>query len=294
MTDTLHDELDAAFGSGPAHRPVEVTLGAGRRALRRRRVSALAGAVAVAAVLGTGFAVSSPGGQGRSTSEIAADPSPMPSPTSVPAVDEEWSKGEVVRYADDGTLQVRPGVEVHERIENPYDFVPPERSDALDLTFRGQRTWAILTLDRAAGEEGLQFGASMATPSNGWADFAHYVADQVSVDRGGSGAPSGWPGTLRLTAEGEVVPTSGTEVLQRTDDPRLGDRFAPPGVPTGAALLRAGEERRELFVVWRVEGGVLEVVTTPIDDPSANLVGATFAELLSWARGQYASGEGLR
>jgi hypothetical protein len=36
--------------------------------------------------------------------------------------------------------------------------------------------------------------------------------------------------------------------------------------------------------------GVLDVITTPPND----VVGATFPELLSYARGQYANGEGLR
>jgi len=43
-------------------------------------------------------------------------------------------------------------------------------------------------------------------------------------------------------------------------------------------------------VVWRVVDGALDVITTPPDD----VVGATFEELLSYARSQYASGEGLR
>ena len=44
------------------------------------------------------------------------------------------------------------------------------------------------------------------------------------------------------------------------------------------------------FVVWRVIDGKLDVITTPPDD----VTGATFQELLAYARSQYASGEGLR
>lgn len=43
-------------------------------------------------------------------------------------------------------------------------------------------------------------------------------------------------------------------------------------------------------MVWRVVEGELDVLTTPPSD----VVGATFQELLSYARSQYASGEGLR
>jgi hypothetical protein len=51
----------------------------------------------------------------------------------------------------------------------------------------------------------------------------------------------------------------------------------------------AGEED-SYFVVWRVIDGSLDVITTPPDD----VIGATFDELLTYARAQYASGEGLR
>ena len=98
------------------------------------------------------------------------------------------------------------------------------------------------------------------------------------------------PATLRLTDRGTVVASPGSEVLQRTDDPRLGDSFAPPGTPTGAAVVRAAEDGVGYFVVWRVVDGELDVITTPPRD----VVGATFEELLSHARGQYADGEGLR
>lgn len=88
LSETLHEELDRSFGTGPAHRPVEETLQSGRRALLRRRVGLAAGALAVLASIGTVYA------------------------------------------------EVRPRVVVHEHIENPYDYQPPSRSDALDITFR--------------------------------------------------------------------------------------------------------------------------------------------------------------
>ena len=46
----------------------------------------------------------------------------------------------------------------------------------------------------------------------------------------------------------------------------------------------------DYFVVWRVIDSELDVITTPPRD----VVGASFDELLSYARGRYASGEGLR
>lgn len=124
-------------------------------------------------------------------------------------------------------------------------------------------------------------------PSNGWASFADWVADQVDLATGGE---DGWPDTLTLDHRGAVVASPGTRVLQRTDDPRLGATFAGPGEPTGAALVRVAEDGQSYFVVWRVIGGELDVITTP----PADVVGATFPELLTYARGKYAGGEGLR
>ena len=156
----------------------------------------------------------------------------------------------------------------------------PERSDALDITFDGRRTWTILEL-----RDG-RFTYSGSEPSNGWASFADYVADQP----GSRTERNGWPDTVRMGAQGTVVAAEGAEILQRTDAPRLGGSFAPPGAPTGAALVRPPGEEQVYFVVWRVVDGTLDVLTTPPWD----VVGATFPELLSYARSQYDSGEGLR
>ena len=277
----LQRELESSFGEGPAHQPVEETLRAGRRALRRRRIGAAAGALAVVAALGTGYAASTAGPEPRTSGEVATDPTPAPSPTEdAPPTSEPWDKAQTVRYSAAGQLEVRPGVVVHEHIENPYGYEPPNRSDALDLTFRRQRIWTIVELRNDS------YTYSGSVPSNGWASFADYVADQVGAASDGNG----WPDTLRLTDKGAVVASEGSEVLQRTDDPRLGDSFASPGTPTGAALVRAAEDGVAYFVVWRVVDGQLDVITTPPRD----VVGATFQELLTSARGQYASGEGLR
>lgn len=269
MTTDIRDELDRSFGDGPTHRPLEAQLGAGHRALRRRRALAAATAVGVVVIAGSGYAVV---GSGSGTTpdadrrQVAVEPSQAP-----------WQRGELVRYVD-GELQVRPGVTVHEHLENPFGYRAPDLSDGLDVTFRGQRTWVLADLTA----EGPSVFA--ADPSNGWASFEDWVADQV----GQTG--SGWPETMRLADNGRVVAAPGAEVVQRTDDPRLGDSFAPAGATVGAALVEVGGEPPSYFVVWRVLDGRLDVITTPPRD----VVGATFDELLSYARAQYASGEGLR
>jgi hypothetical protein len=269
----LQDELERSFGDGPERLPVGTHLAAGRRALRRRRTATAACAAVL--VLGVGYAVTGPGSSERTTSDIANDPTPAP-----PAAEAGWEGSDPVRYRD-GVLEVRPGVVVHQRIDKPYGYPPPKASAALDVTFNGVRTWNIAELTR----RGAVYSA--ATPSNGWASFEDWVAGQTDLTTGGD---DGWPDTLRLTDQGDVVATPGTEVLQRTDDPQLGDTFAGQGEPTGAALVRTTEDGQSYFVVWRVIDGDLDVITTP----PADVPGASFPELLTYARGKYASGEGLR
>ncbi|HEU4811160.1 MAG TPA: hypothetical protein VFT00_03370 [Nocardioides sp.] len=271
----LHEEIDRSFGDGPEHRPVENRIAAGHRALRRRRAAEAVAALAVVGIIGAGWYAVAPG-QPVGTGPIAVNPTPTP--TQEPEL--PWEDDIPVRYVD-GELQIRDGVRVHEHIANPYDYRPPKLSDAFDLTYEGQRQWVIID------GKGGSFGMSSSAPSNGWASFADYVADQVD---GMSGGDDGWPDTLLLDVSGNVVPTAGTTVHNRTDDPRLGPSFAPAGTPTGAAVVSVEGDDKSYFVVWRVIDGELDVITTPPRD----VVGATFEELLSYARGKYASGEGLR
>ncbi len=275
---SLHEEIERSFGTGPEHRPVEHRIAAGRRALLRRRAVTAVTGVGLVAVLATAYVVVSPDPRGGPTGTVAVAPTPSPAPSStVTAV--PWEGNVPLRYLD-GELQLRQGVVVHEHIENPYGDEAPKQSDAFDITYDGQRMWTIIEL----GAGGDNFMSS--SPSNGWASFSDWVADQA-----GAGARNGgWPDTLRLTRDGEVVASAGSEVLQRTDHPKLGSSFAPPGTPTGAAVVRAGEDGVGYFVVWRVLDGTLDVITTPPRD----VVGASFDELLTYARAQYASGEGLR
>jgi hypothetical protein len=285
--DTLQHELDRSFGDGPPLPPAEDHVAAGRRALvRRRRAGGVAG-LAAAAVLAAGWygvSPSSPTGPDR----LAGNPTPSTSPSASGPTDDSstgpteapWQRGELIRYVD-GRLQVRPGVIVHEHIRNPYGLEPPALSDALDVTWKGRRHW--LMIEKRPMPQGTSWSSS--APSTGWASFADYVGDQVDAN-----GDSGWPATFELDDRGRVVPTEGTRVFNRTDDPQLGPDFAPPGATTGAAVVTAAGEDGSYFVVWRVIDGKLDVITTPPGD----IVGATFEELLSGARARYASGEGLR
>jgi hypothetical protein len=279
MDTDIRDEIEHSFGDGPAHPPVEDQLAAGRRALRRRWGLVATAACAAIVALGASYAVAGSGARDDAGTHIANDPTGSASPTASPS-DAGWEDDVPFRYVD-GKLQLRPGVVVHQRIENPYDYQPPKGSDALDLTWRGQRSWVL------ADHTGRGFGYSATVPSNGWASFAAWVADQVGAAVPGD---DGWPETVRLDDRDEVVAAAGARIVQRTDEPRLGESFASPGTRTGAAVVTVDGDERSYFVVWRVVDGELDVITTPPRD----VVGATFEELLTYARAQYASGEGLR
>ena len=82
----LREEIEQSFGNGPAHRPIEDVLVAGRRGVRRRRtVAGVATAVATLAVLGATYAVTAPG----SGAAAARRSRPTPPRASAPAVDED-------------------------------------------------------------------------------------------------------------------------------------------------------------------------------------------------------------
>jgi hypothetical protein len=279
MTERVRAELDDSFGGEPGDRPVEHWLDQGHRALRRRRAIGALAACGVVAVLGATYAVGGSSDTARDADRVVAT-DPTPSAGESTGATPRWEDDTPIQYLE-GRLYIRPGVVVHERVENPLGYRSPRTSDALDLTYQGQRTWIITDAD----EDG--FGYASSTPGEGGTSFRAWVDQQVSL--GGAGPETSGPRTLRLTADGRVMPTAGTEVVQRTDDPRLGAGFAPAGATTGAAVVRTGDGT-SYFVVWRVLEGKLDVITTPPSD----VVGATFPELLTMARSQYASGEGLR
>ncbi|KRF20877.1 hypothetical protein ASG90_00125 [Nocardioides sp. Soil797] len=78
----LHDRIDGLFGDEPEHRPLDVHLAEGHKALRRRRAASGVGALVVLAVLGgTGYAVQGHSGDGRDAGhDTVASPTADPEP----------------------------------------------------------------------------------------------------------------------------------------------------------------------------------------------------------------------
>ncbi len=158
--DRLHEPLADEFGDGPPTAGTDVV--AGRRVLTRRRMASGAAGLATAAVLVTGWYVVSPTSSTGSERLTGSPPATSSAPegtagASAEPAGEPWPRGELIRYVD-GELETRPGLIVHERLRNPYDFAPPELSDALDVTWRGQRQW--LTIEKRLKPRGISSSAT--------------------------------------------------------------------------------------------------------------------------------------
>ena len=80
MNDDLRERLEASFGDGPPHRPVEDRLVDGRRALRRRRRAEMIGTIAVLAAVGAAPVLFRPAGGAAGGGGID-DPTPLPTPS---------------------------------------------------------------------------------------------------------------------------------------------------------------------------------------------------------------------
>lgn len=161
MDADLKDRFDRALDGGPAHRPLDARLSAGRRAARRRRVGIAAAATACLAVvplLGVTL-VDRPDRAGRPDSPLDSAVAPAAIPTDPasddPASDDaaedgrpeksadtaRWDDDTWARLGPDGTVTVRPGATVTQRLD---DVIPDRPSVALALTAGDQRKYVLL------------------------------------------------------------------------------------------------------------------------------------------------------
>ena len=218
-------ELDGSFGDG-RDVPAGHYVAAGRRAVRRRRLTAVVMGLGAAAVV-TGVAWStSPGSAPRSDAPVATQPPPSasasPTPSTKPARgrDMPWRKGEPPARALLGGLEIRPGAVVHERRDALYPGKDTE-SAALDISFRGSRWWLVLEWDRSASS------MSSTRPEDGFADsFDAFVRAEVA-DGGMTSAPAddvlGLAGGLATWQRGSLEAAPGVTVVRQVEDPVPGD-----------------------------------------------------------------------
>ena len=190
----------------------------------------------------------------------------------------------------DGGLVLAPGAgPVLERTRNPMGYTEAQGiSFGLRVMLDGRERYSLLT-SVGEGTDGSTTTVAATGDFAGWLDQAVRTQRELDVVNGvtpSSGDTSDAPwlvlgedGTVRGARDGIVV----VEVQEPVD---LGaTSFADGSTRTGAARLVV--DGRSEYAAYRVLGGTLDVVPG----------GGRFASLsafLVWARGQYASGEGMR
>jgi hypothetical protein len=278
----LTTEIETSFGDGPAHRPVQQAIASGRRLVVRRRLAVGAGATATALVIG-GAAWAIPPGAPNASSDggpVATQPSTT-DPTPRDRAGDPQSqlmRGELAAFSPDGTLIVRDGWRVSQRIQNPMRRQAPDRSLGLELTRGEQVFWYLLDLQ---GDEIIR---SSDPAGKGFATLDDWVADQVAL-QGDTPSPSPVafaPGTAQLVAVDDAL------MVRQQAGPDV-PGFARPGDATAVAEVRWRDAT--YFVLARRTAGA-----EPEYFPTAATVPArpTLASFLEHAREQYGSGEGLR
>jgi hypothetical protein len=181
----LTEELNRSFGDGPAHRPVEQTVAAGRRLVVRRRLATGAGATVAAVVIGgTAFALAG-GGSPSAVPEptFAATSTSSPEATDPPVdaggPDHDPGWGPEAAYLDtDGNLRIKPGWTVAEQVDEPLG----PGSVAVEVAHGGKRQWFLW--DGEGGEVvALGRPAESGVPDPDYASFAGWVADVSNAPR---------------------------------------------------------------------------------------------------------------
>lgn len=298
-------ELDRSFGAGEDRPPAHYVV-VGHGAVRRRRAAAV---VLTASIVlgGTAAWAVSPGSSPRGEAPVATQ-GPAPA-------DEDASGGEEQRQdrrrsleelrragearvdflgnpaalADGGLVLAPRSGPVLERVPNPMGYTPAQGSSlAIRVMFRGRETYSLMAA----------FPDSTSTMTNdasgdfqGW--LAGVVASQRTLDVANGVTPSSGDTSdasdapwLALAPDGSVRAASSDVVLTEVrSDVDLGPAFADGATRTGA--VRALVDGRTVYAVFRVVDGALDVV------PGGGRF-ESMSAFLSWARDQYASGQGLR
>ena len=299
----LRDVLDASFGDGPALPPPTDRLAHGRRALRRRRVGA-AGAIAVVTAFATTAALSGSGGAPRGAVDPAGPAPTASAPTTPtdpasPAADQGAegrpeprpqhrlvSQQFPASLDSDGSLVVKDGWRVTQRVDEPLGHQPPEASLGVVVT-DGERTrWMLLTLDRIQDAQGRPIGDEVAPSASaddagkGYSRFEDWLASMVDLSGGPRSAP-----LVTITEADAARPGPGVSVVEVRDAPIIDDYTSE-----GDRLVQVVREGRTWFVVVRGHGPRAEVI--PVD--ADVLAAPTFEALVDHLAQQADSGEGVR
>jgi hypothetical protein len=274
----LREALDQGFGPEPPHRSISERIEAGHRAVRRRRLAGAVVVAAAAAAVGLGTAVVA-GDRPADSTQVASE-SPTPPTTAAASPSVTWRANELVKYAPDGTLHVRDGVEVLQRLDAP---LPPEvapRSVALSVRFDGQETWWLLQWHRPGSTASSSFH-----PGGGFATLEDWVAEQVLL----STHPEqvGQVDYITFAEDGSLVSSQGVRILEQQHPIHLAN-FAGPRDRTAAALVQGPDDTKWYVLVRDLDG---RVDVQKVDYSNG---GPDLDSFLAFAEDAFANGDGLR
>ena len=239
MSTDLHEHLETSFGDGPAHRPVDDRLVAGRRALRRRRTATTGGAAVVAAALAlTPAAVSHLHGASdpaqltgptAPTADLPIDlpvaPAGRVGPTSLPLV-----VLHTALYRRDGSVQVL-------RLIQPAVPGHPLTAAAV-VTVDGARRWVFVAGREQAGR--------LSDPVPGttlvaWARRQLPASHDTTIAPGHTYAENPIPradSPVRWSGD-TLAAKPGTTITQRIADPAYSTHAVPASCTTRAVAATA-------------------------------------------------------
>lgn len=269
--------IDGSIGPGPGyHRPLEERLGAGRRALRRRRIAT--GVVTAVVTVGLGGAAwGALPSESRTSGEIAGTPDDSAKPDG-PNGDGAGSTTEpdLVTWTGSG-WKVAPGWTVVDRVGNPVGYRPPKRSVGLELRNGPEHVFALAT-DDGDGGSGVT-----STPVPPGTTLKKWLPAQVDNVRDLDGKPVATP--VRFGAGETLVPAEGVTIIEQLPHPPLPANFAAANERTAAAWIDVrGKER---FVLVRELKDEEEII--PFTGSFPNL-----ERFVRYAVQQYEGGAGMR
>ena len=302
-------ELDSSFGTGHDLAP-DHYLASGRRAVRRRRATAVVLASAIV-VCGTAVWASGPGSALRGEAPVAnervdsrqvevtePDEDPARLDKRVRQLDRMRQQAEKPSFIGnpatlvDGELVLAPKAgPVLQQVANPMDYAAGSgrTSIGIRVMFEGREKYSLI-----ATEDDERTASTSLNTVSATGDFAGWLAaavnSQRSLDQTDAApdtsvteTPDAW---LSLGPDGSIESASPfVAVMEVREGVDLGDGFALDADRVGAARLQVAGTSE--FVVWRAVRGRLEVIGGP--GPCDSL-----SAFVRWAREQYASGQGLR
>ena len=284
---TNHTELaariDSAIGEGPPEPALDGLLAAGRRARARRRLVQSSAALALVLAVGGGaVAVVGPGGSSASPAPPVATEPAVPDDSSEPAVpDEDPSEttSTPTPYPDQlanlGTegLQLRKGVRLVRRAENPLGLESPNKSLGLVVERDGHRYWMLL-------QDSPQGGSSSVEPAgSSFSTFDLWLEQNVALQQGKP--------LLALVAfdQGESLSPAekGVEIVEQRSSPPLPPDFERSERSAVAEVIWQGTQ----WFVLATQSADSQPLYLPVE---ASVAGSTtIDEYLDWAWERYNS-----